>query len=157
MPESLDGGIGSSLNALGRNRFPDATVGVSVEIPLGRRYARGQLAAAEAERRQTVTALDQIRQRIAIDVHNALTALETATSRIQAAHAGLRAAETQLRAEQDRFGVGATTNFFVLTRQTELADAQLTEIDAQTAYRRAVTEFGRATGTLLRDRSVQVE
>ena len=67
------------------------------------------------------------------------------------------AAETQLRAEQDRFGVGATTNFFVLTRQTDLAEAQLTEIDAQTAYRRAMTEFGRATGTLLRDRSVQVE
>jgi outer membrane protein TolC len=45
----------------------------------------------------------------------------------------------------------------VLTRQTDLAQAQLTEIEAVTAYRKAVTEYGRATGTLLRDRNVQVE
>jgi outer membrane protein TolC len=132
-------------------------VGVTVDIPLGHRSARGQLGAAEADRRQSVTALEQTRQRIATDVRNALTSLETAIGRIQAAQAGLKAAETQLRAEQDRFTVGATSIFFVLTRQTDLAQAQLTEIDAVTAYRKAVTEYGRATGTLLRDRNVQVE
>ena len=156
-PDSLNGGIASSLNGVVHNRFPDAMVGVTVDIPLGHRSARGQLGAAEADRRQSVTALEQTRQRIATDVRNALTSLETAIGRIQAAQAGLKAAETQLRAEQDRFAVGATSIFFVLTRQTDLAQAQLTEIDAVTAYRKAVTEYGRATGTLLRDRNVQVE
>jgi HAE1 family hydrophobic/amphiphilic exporter-1 len=58
------------------------------------------------------------------------------------------AAEVQLKAEQDRYAVGATTNFFVLTRQSNLADAQLAEIAAETDYRNALVEFGRATGTL---------
>jgi outer membrane protein len=89
-------------------------------------------------------------------VKNAATALETAAGRIQAARAGLTAAETQLRAEQDRFGAGLSTNFFVLTRQNDLALAQLAEIAALTDYRQALTELGRATGTLLRDRSIEV-
>jgi HAE1 family hydrophobic/amphiphilic exporter-1 len=138
------------------DRFPDAVAGIAVEVPLGRRTARGELAAAEAGRRQSLDAASQTRQQVATEVRNAVTAIETAASRIQAARAGLTAAETQLRAEQDRFAVGATTNFFVLTRQTELAQAQITEIDAVTAYHKAITEFGRATGTLLRDRGIQI-
>jgi HAE1 family hydrophobic/amphiphilic exporter-1 len=86
-PDSLNGGIGSSLNGVVHNRFPDAMVGVTVDIPLGHRSARGQLGAAEADRRQSVTALEQTRQRIATDVRNALTSLETAIGRIQAAQA----------------------------------------------------------------------
>jgi outer membrane protein TolC len=67
------------------------------------------------------------------------------------------AAETQLRAEQDRFSVGASTNFFVLTRQNDLAAAQLSEIAAMTDYRKALTDLARATGTLLSDRNIHVE
>jgi outer membrane protein TolC len=157
VPPSLSGGLGTSWDALAHNRFPDASMGVTVDVPLGRRGARGELGAAEAARRQSATALSKTRQQIAVDVQNAITSLETAAGRIQAARAGLVAAETQLRAEEDRYSVGATTNFFVLTRQTDLALAQLTEIDALTAYRIAATELARATGTLLRDRGVQIE
>jgi HAE1 family hydrophobic/amphiphilic exporter-1 len=157
VPDALDGGLTTSWNTLAHNRFPDAMVGVSFEVPIGKSAARGELGVAEAGRRQTQTAIAQTGQRIAMEVRNALTALETAASRIQAARAGLQAAEVQLRAEQDRFHAGATTNFFVLTRQTDLAQAQLTEIAAVTDYRQALTELGRATGTLLRDRGVQIE
>jgi outer membrane protein TolC len=76
---------------------------------------------------------------------------------MQAARAGLAAAETQLRAEHDRFAVGATTNFFVLTRQNDLALAQLAETAALTDYRKALTELSRATGTLLRDRGIEMK
>src|SRR5262249_35776359 len=131
-------------------------VGLTVDMPIGNRTARGQLGAAEASRRQSVASLAQARDRIAVEVRNAATALETAAGRIQAARAGLTAAEIQLRAEQDRFSVGLSTNFFVLTRQNDLALAQLTEIAALTDYRKAVAELGRATGTLLRDRGIQV-
>ena len=78
-----------------------------------------------------------MQDRIAVEVRNAMTALETAAGRVQAAQAGLAAAQTQLQAEQERFSAGLTTNFFVLTRQNDLALAQLTEIAARTAYRTA--------------------
>src|SRR5262245_14131064 len=156
IPPTLSGSTATSYRTLAEQKFPDATVGFSFEVPLGRRAARGQLGAAEAERRQAALALSQTRARIAIEVRNAATALQTTAGRIEAARAGLAAAETQLRAEQDRFGVGASTNFFVLTRQNDLALAQLAEINALTDYRNAVTELARATGTLLRDRNIKV-
>jgi HAE1 family hydrophobic/amphiphilic exporter-1 len=157
VPDQLTGGIGNAYQTLAQQKFPDATVGVTFELPIGRRAARGQLGAAEADRRRTTTAIAEMQARIAVEVSNAATALETASGRMQAARAGLSAAETQLRAEQDRFSVGATTNFFVLTRQNDLATAQLAEISALVDYRTALTELARAKGTLLRDRNIRVE
>jgi HAE1 family hydrophobic/amphiphilic exporter-1 len=157
LPSSLSGGIGNSWSNLFDRKFPDAVVGLSFEVPIGRREARGQIAAAEADRRRIATTLAGVHEQIAIEVMNAATALETAAGRIQAARAGLAAAETQLRAEQDRFSAGLSTNFFVLTRQNDLALAQLAEIAALTDYRKAQTEVARSTGSLLRDRNIRFE
>ena len=156
-PESLRGGLTSSWRSTVDQDFHDALVAVRVEVPLGNRAARGQLGAAEANRRRSQTVLAQTQEQIASDVRNAVTALETAAGRIQSSRAGLAAAETQLRAEQDRFAAGLTTNVFVLTRQHDLAQAQLTETAALAAYRKALTEIGRATGTLLRDRGITLQ
>jgi outer membrane protein TolC len=154
---SLTGGMGNSWSNLFDRKFPDAVVGLSFEVPMGRREARGAVAAAEADRRRTSTMAEALQERIATEVLNAVTAIETAQGRIQAARAGLAAATTQLRAEQDRFDAGLSTNFFVLTRQNDLALAQLAEIAALTDYRKAYAELARATGTLLEDRSIRVD
>lgn len=157
VPTPLAGGVGTSWDAAVSQRFPDARVGLVFQMPLGNREARGKLGAAESGRRQTLLAQALTEQRIAVEVRNAATALETAAGRMQAARAGLAAAETQLRAEQDRFGVGTSTNFFVLTRQNDLALAQLADTAALTDYRKALTELARATGTLLRDRGIEMK
>ena len=156
-PEVLSGALGTSYAALFEQRFPDASIGVSVDVPLGRREARGNLGAALSQQRQAALRLSQERDMIAVDVLNAATALDTAASRIQAARAGLAAANTQLQAEQDRFAAGTSTNFLVLTRQNDLALAQLTEISALADYQRALTDFARATGTLLADRGIEIK
>jgi len=108
------------------------------------------------QQRDASLRLQQLRDRVMVEVLNAATALETAESRLQAARAGLQAATTQLQAEQDRFAAGTSTNFLVLTRQNDLAQAQLTEISAATQYRQALTDFARATGMLLMDRGITV-
>ena len=156
-PDVLGGALGTSYDALLRQRFPDASIGVSVDVPLGRRGAKGDYAAAQAQQRQATLVQAQQRDRIAVDVLDAATALETAVSRVQSARAGLDAANTQLRAEQERFTAGTSTNFLVLTRQNDLEQAQLAEISALTEYRRALTEFSRATGMLLTERGIAVK
>jgi len=156
-PDVLGGALGTSYDALVRQRFPDASIGVSVDVPLGRRAAKGDYAVAQAQQRQAVLSQSQQRNRIAVDVLDSATALETAVSRVQAARAGLDAANTQLRAEQERFTAGTSTNFLVLTRQNDLEQAQLTEISALTEYRRALTELSRATGMLLTERGITVK
>ena len=62
----------------------------------------------------------------------------------------------QLSAERDRYDTGLSTNFLVLTRQNDLAQARLSEISAATQYRQALTDFARATGMLLADRGITV-
>jgi outer membrane protein TolC len=156
-PEILAGALGTSYDALFHQRFADASIGVSVEVPLGRRAARGDLGVAQGQQRQASLQLLKMRDRIAVDVLDAATAIDTAVSRIQAARAGLEAANTQLSSEQLRFNAGASTNFLVLTRQNDLEQAQLTEISAATQYQRALTEFARATGMLLSERNITVK
>jgi outer membrane protein TolC len=157
LPAPLAGDLFTSWRAMAEQRFPDATVAVSVDIPLGRRQAKGDLGVAQVQQRDASIRLQQMRDRVMVEVLNAATALETAVGRIQAARAGLQAATTQLQAEQDRFNAGTSTNFLVLTRQNDLAQAQLTEISAATQYRQALTDFGRATGMLLTERGITVK
>jgi len=156
-PEVLEGGIWTSYDALFKQKFLDASIGVSVEVPLGHRTAHGDLGVAQANERQASLQIQRTRQLITVDVLDAATALETAVSRVQAARAGLEAANTQLTAEQVRYTAGASTNFVVLTRQNDLEQAQLTEISAATQYQRALTEFARATGMLLNQRNITVK
>jgi len=152
--EELQGALGASLESVALHRFPDVSAGVVLTIPLGHRAARADIATAESATRQIAAMRERIRIQIAVEVRTAAAALETAGQRIEAARAAHAAAEVQLRAEEDRLTAGATTPFFVLTRQNDLAAAEVAEAAATAAYRRALTELARARGTLLHDRAV---
>jgi len=154
--DDLRGALGSSLRTLAENDFPDASLGVAVVIPIGNAAARQDVAIARATRRQAEATLDAARQRVAVEVRNALASLDSAAQRIEAAHAAREAAEVQLQAEHDRFEAGTSNTFFILTRQNDLAAAQLSETVALTDYRKAETELARATGTLLDARGIEI-
>ena len=156
VPVQFDGGVGRSWGTVTENRFPDASVGLSLTVPLGNRAARADRAIAEAEREQARISLAQAAERVAVEVRNAEVALRTAVQRIEAARAGRKAAETQLMAETERFSVGLSTNFFVLTRQNDLARSMLAETSALTDHRKAAAELARAVGSLLDDRKISV-
>ena len=53
-------------------------------------------------------------------------------------------AERRLEAEQSKFEVGLSTNFFVVQAQRDLADAQNVELRALTDLQRALVTFERA-------------
>lgn len=156
VPDDLLGALPQSWANLGTHRFADAAVGVSYAVPLGNRTAKAEVAVAEIGRRQAQTSLSQVEQRVAVEVRNAVVALSTAGQRIEAARAGREAAAIQLQAEQDRYDGGLTTSFFVLTRQNELAQAELAEVAALVDYRKAFTDYLRAVGSLLDERGVVV-
>jgi outer membrane protein TolC len=150
------GGLGRSFGTVSENRFPDASIGLSLTLPIGTGAAKADVVAAESAKRQATLSLSRARQQVAVEVRNAFTSLETASQRIEAARAGRAAAQTQLEAEKERFGVGLSTNFFVLTRQNDLSQAEVTETAALTDYQKSLTELLRATGTLLDARNVKV-
>lgn len=157
VPAALDGGLGRSLGTIGEGRFPDASVGLAFSLPLGNRSARADAARVRSARAQAGLALLRARQQVGVEVRNAVVALETAGQRLAAARAGGAAAETLLRAEEDRFAAGLTTSFFVLTRQNDLTQARVAETQALADLRRARVEYARATGTLLAERQIHVD
>ena len=157
VPDPLVGGTGRALGTITENRFPDASIGVSFSVPIGNRTARANLSIARSQLQQASIGITATQQQVEAEVRNAAAGLETARQRIEAARASRVAAETQLYAEQERFQVGLSTNFLVLTRQNELTLARVTENSALTDYRKAATELARATGTLLERRQVTVD
>jgi outer membrane protein TolC len=156
VPDAMAGGFGRSVGTISEGRFPDASIGLSFSVPVFNRGAKGDLAIAKAQRSQAEILVAQQKQRVAVEVRNAVLTLDTAAQRIDAAKAGHSAAETQLRAEKERYNVGLSTNFFVLTRQNDLVQAVLTETAALTDYRKALTDFARSTGILLDERRIEI-
>lgn len=156
VPPGLEGGWGQSFDVLGGGDFDDARLALVLELPIGNRAARAAAAAARNGERQAAADLARARKAVRAQVLDAAAALETTAQRIAAARAARAAAEVQLAAERDRFAVGLSTNFLVLTRQNDLAGSRLAEIAALTDYRSARTEMARATGTLLAERGIQV-
>ena len=69
--------------------------------------------------------------------------IESIRERIEAATASRELAERQLEAEESKFEVGLSTNFFVLQSQRDLANAQDAELRAILDYQRALIEFDR--------------
>ena len=157
VPQGLEGGLGDSLGGLADGDFDDARIGLVFELPLGNRTARAAAEIAGNTERQAEAELVRARKAVRAEVLDAAAALETAGGRIEASRAAREAAEVQLMAERERFAVGLSTNFLVLTRQNDLAGARLDEIAALTDYRTARTELGRATGALLAERGIDLQ
>lgn len=156
VPEDLEGGLGRSFATLGGGDFDDVRAGVVFQIPIGNRAARGAETAAASAERQAQAELARLRKRVLAEVLDAAAALETAGQRIAVSRAAREAAEVQLSSEQERYAVGLSTNFLVLTRQNDLASARLDEIAALIDYRNAHTEMARASGSLLDARRIEV-
>lgn len=155
--DDVVGGLGQSLLTIGENEFPDAALGVSVVIPIGNTAAKQDVVIAKALRRQSSATLEAAKQRVALEVRNAMAALASAEQRIESARAAREAAEVQLQAERDRLEAGVTNAFFVITRENELVAAQLAETVAIADQRKAETELARATGTILEARGIELE
>ncbi|HEY7819558.1 MAG TPA: TolC family protein, partial [Vicinamibacteria bacterium] len=156
IPGDLEGGLGSSFATLGSGDFDDVRAGFVFQLPVGNRTARAAETAALSAERQAQADLALTRKPVLAEVLDAAAALETASQRIEVTRAAREAAEVQLSSERERYAVGLSTNFLVLTRQNDLARARLEEIAALTDYRNARIQMGRATGSLLEDRGIEV-
>ena len=111
--------------------------------PLGHSADRAAYERARLELQQNRAQIRRIELRIASEVTNAALRIESIRDRIAAATASRELAEEQLQAEESKFEVGLSTNFFVLQSQRDLATAQDAELRAILDYQRARIEFER--------------
>jgi outer membrane protein len=75
--------------------------------------------------------------------------LEEAELVIAAAQTSRDLSAKNLSAEERKYQLGAQTIFFVLDAQNQLSQAELSLVQAQISYQRALAEVDHAAGTLL--------
>jgi outer membrane protein len=151
------GGFGTLFSQLFRRNYPDYSVGFQLNIPLRNRSAqadviRDQLSIRQGELRQR-RELNQI----AVDVQNAVISLQQSRARFQSAQKSRILQEQTLDAEQKKYALGASTIFFVIQAQRDLAQAQAAEVTALSAYNRARVGLDTATGQLLENYNVSID
>ncbi|MEJ7607237.1 MAG: TolC family protein [Bryobacteraceae bacterium] len=151
------GNLGSVFSQIFSRNYPDYSVGFQLTVPLRNRAAqadvlRDQLSLRQAELRQRQE-LNQIR----VDVQTAVIGLQQSRARYQAAQKSRVLQEQTLDAEQKKYSLGASTIFFVIQAQRDLAQAQAVEVTALSSYNRSRVALDRATGDILSANSIDID
>jgi HAE1 family hydrophobic/amphiphilic exporter-1 len=145
VPAIFLGSYGQSLSNLAAGNFPSAQVGLQISFPLRNRAAEAQAATTAAEGRRLRALQDQIEMAVEADVRNALQAVASSKSRLDAAVLARRSAEEQYASEQRQFQAGTSTVFLVLERQTDFIGARSREARARTDFGESIANLDRAT------------
>jgi outer membrane protein len=160
-PASVDGfflgGYGTALGQVFRRNFPDYAFGVTLNVPLRNRAAQSDMVREQLSIRQSEVRFQQQLNQVRVDVQNALIGLQQARARYQTAVKNRVLQEQTLDAEQKKYGLGASTIFFVIQAQRDLTSAQANEVAALSAYARARNDLERATGQTLAANSIEMD
>ena len=133
--------FGSALGDIWGNEFPNWTVGVTVSYPLGTSAADAALERSRLERSRSEASRRSLELRVTTQVREAARSVRTNLQRVEATRVARELAERQLEAEQRKFEVGLSTNFFVFRAQRDLATARSTEQQAILDYTRSLVDF----------------
>lgn len=136
-------GYSNAWRTLTGRDYPTWNFQVNVSYPIGASATEAQYARARVQRNQSAAQLRALELQVATEVTNAALQVESSLKRYEASAVARELAETRLQAEQSRFDVGLSTNFFVVQAQRDLATAQNTELRALLDYRRALVDFTR--------------
>jgi outer membrane protein TolC len=139
----IPSGFSDALSILSEGRAPTWNFFLNFSYPIGTSPAEAATARARVQRQQTLAQSRQLELQIATEVTNAALLVDTNRERLQASTAAKELAQLRLEAEQSRFDVGLSTNFFVVQAQRDLRDAQNAELRALLDYRRAQVDFER--------------
>jgi outer membrane protein len=151
------GGYGSTLGQVFRRDFPTYGVGVQLTLPLRNRVAQADAVRDELQLRQAQVRRQQLEDQARLEVADAQVSMQQARAAYEAAVQSRVLQEQSVDVEQQKFGVGLSTNFLVIQYQTYLAQARSTEVAAKGAYAKARIALERATGRILETNHVSID
>jgi outer membrane protein TolC len=152
--ETIPGGYGDSLASLWRAGYPRWTVQLNFSYPLGLSAQEASVARARVQLNQVQAQLKQIELQVATELTNQAITIRSNAERVQAAQAARELAQKQLDAENSKFAVGMSTNYFVITAQNQLATSQNNELQAILNYRKSLVDFDRLQQTTLQSLNI---
>ena len=122
---------------------------LAFEFPLPNRFARGKARAASGALLRVLEQERLLRDRAAVEVGDAESALAAARERVRLAGRELEVATELERAEWHRFELGEGNLLFVNLREVARAEAAVREVDALADFHKAQAAFRAATAAPL--------
>jgi len=138
-----------TLNELVNSTAPDKGAGINVNIPLRNRAAQATQMRSEFEYRQAQLQLQQIENKVRIEVRSAQFGVQQNRASVASAQAAVDLARQSLDAEQKKYALGASTSTLVLQNQAAMTQAEVTLVSAKALYEKAEVELDRSIGLLL--------
>ncbi|MGC4097085.1 MAG: TolC family protein [Nitrospira sp.] len=145
----LGGDYSESLMRNFSTNFYNYGAGLVLSYPLGNRAALSTYNKRKLEAKNAEASLTSIRQRIIVNVREAVRRVQTDFKRIETTQSARILAEKQLKTEQERLKVGLSTTRFVLDFQHDLAIAQGNELRAIVDYNKSLSNLERHKATTL--------
>lgn len=154
---ALVGGYGGVLDQIFSRKYPTYGIGLQFNLPIHNRIAEADLARDEIQVKQSQVRLRQMENEARLEVEDALIAMRRARAASEAAAQARALQEQSLQVEQAKFDVGASTSFFVIQYESQLAQARSTEVAAESAYVKARAALQRAVGSILDDNQISID
>ena len=132
-------------------------MGVQLALPIRNQAARSDVIRDELTVRQQQIRIRQLEKQIRLEVTNASIAVDQARETYEATKSERIFQEQTLADEQQKLEVGASTSYFVIQYQRDLAAARSAEVSALANYQKAKTALQRATGTILEDYQIVLD
>jgi HAE1 family hydrophobic/amphiphilic exporter-1 len=153
----VPGGLGNALSQVSNFQFPTYGATLTLSLPVRNRAAEASLGISEVNKKRDLFFQRSTFQAIELEARNAVHQLELAKLSMAAAKIARDLTQKNLDAEQRKYDLGAETIFVLLDTQSQLANAELSLVQAQVSYQLALTAVQHATGELLERYHVQIK
>jgi outer membrane protein TolC len=144
---TIPGGSSDALKDAFNFKYQNWSLGLTLSLPLNNILSRALYAQAKLNQEQSVLELQNREQQVFLEIKTAVRSVQTNYERIEAYRAARELAQKKLEAEQEKFNVGLSTNYFILQYQRDLADAQIMELRALVDYNISLAHLDRVQGT----------
>lgn len=145
--------------SVGRFDNSDYSAWLNLSIPLGLGTVdprRQRQVVSEINLRQARVQLADMRQRIDIEVSNAVREVELSKRQVELARSARELAQQKTELEKDKLHLGLSSNFRLVEFEEDLVSAQNSELDALIAYQAAMASLDRTLGTTLERWDIEV-
>jgi outer membrane protein TolC len=127
-------------------KYKNWSVGLTLTYSLNNLLTRASYALSRIARDQAGLKLKNQEQQVFLEVKTAVRAVQTNFQRVEAYRAARELAQKKLEAEEEKFKVGLSTNYFILQYQRDLAAAQIMELKAKVDYNVSLANLKRVQG-----------
>ena len=149
--------LDTAASRVGGGGPTDYSGALRLTIPLWDRSPRQAWMSARASFRKAERGLVERRQKIAIDVRQAVHNVEVGLRRIELARQALALTEQKLEIERSKLRQGLSSAFQLSQFEDDLVSAQNAEVDAVVSYENALTSLDRTLGTTLETWDIRLE